>query len=258
MRIFWQSFIDGSVNAPYMALLGEYLNRIAAPGTTVHVEGISPPDREFGRLSELRCAVQAIDKGIDAEASGFDAYVMGHFQDPGLYELRSALAIPVIGTGESTLLAASQLGRRLGLVTLDPVYEVWHLEQADRYGLNGRVIQVTGLGCEPRDFADAFAGDPAAHSRLMESFMSCAAPLVTGGADVVIPAGVLPGLLVGREYGLKVGHAPVINCAAVALKSAEMWVQLRALNGTEPSRGSSFKRASALARSDFQALLPRN
>ena len=91
MRIFWQSFVDASVNAPYMARLSEYLNNIAASGTTVHVEGITPPDREFGRLAELRCAVQAIDNGIAAEEGGFDAFVMGHFQDPGLYELRSTL-----------------------------------------------------------------------------------------------------------------------------------------------------------------------
>ncbi|HAQ82895.1 MAG: hypothetical protein CFE30_13355 [Bradyrhizobium sp. PARBB1] len=258
MRIFWQSFVDASVNAPYMARLSEYLNNIAAPGTTVQVEGISPPDREFGRLAELRCAVQAIDNGIAAEESGFDAFVMGHFQDPGLYELRSTLDIPVVGTGEATLLAASQLGRRLGLVTLDPVFEVWHYEQAERYGLGDRVVHVTGLGCKPEDFAAAFAGDQAAHARMIEDFLACALPLVERGADVVIPAGVLPGLLIGRERGLKVGHAPVVNCAAVALKSAEMWVQLRQLNGTEPSRGPSFKRASALARDDFRAMLARN
>ena len=68
MRIFWQSFVDASVNAPYMALLSEYLNNIAAPGATVHVEGISPPDREFGRLAEPRCAVQAIDNGAEPRA----------------------------------------------------------------------------------------------------------------------------------------------------------------------------------------------
>jgi Asp/Glu/hydantoin racemase len=258
MRIFWQSFVDASANAPYMAGLSEYLNQIAAPGTTVHVEGISPPDREFGRLAELRCAVQAIDNGIEAEERGFDAYVMGHFQDPGLYELRSALDIPVIGVGESTLLAASQLGRRLGLVTLDPVFEIMHYEQAERYGLGDRVIHVTGLGCKPEDFTGAFAGDQAAHARMIGSFKACALPLVERGADVVIPAGVLPGLLIGREHGLKIGHAPVVNCAAIALKSAEMWVQLRELNGVEPSRGPSFRRASAVARSDFRALLARN
>ena len=50
----------------------------------------------------------------------------------------------------------------------------------------------------------------------------------------------------------------MVNCAAVALKSAEMWVQLREINGTEPSRGPSFKRASDMARNDFRALLARN
>jgi hypothetical protein len=223
----------------------------------VHVEGISPPDREFGRLAEFRCAIQAVDNGLTAEESGFDAFVMGHFQDPGLYELRSALEIPVIGAGESTLLAASQLGRRLGLVTLDVAFEVWHYEQADRYGLGDRIVHVTGMGCRPEDFAAAFAGDQAAHGRMLEDFTACALPLVERGADVVVPAGVLPGLLIGREYGFKVAHAPVINCAAVALKSAEMWVQLRKLNGTEPSRGPSFKRASALSRDDFRAMLAR-
>ena len=107
MRIYWQSFVDSTASAPYMARLATYLNDIAAPGTSVHVEGISPPNRDFGRLTEFRCAIQAVDNGIAAQESGFDAYVMGHFQDPGLYELRSAVTIPVIGAGEATLLAAS-------------------------------------------------------------------------------------------------------------------------------------------------------
>ncbi len=94
MKIFWQSFVDASSNAPYLAKLSSYLNEIAAPGTSVHVSGLTPPDRDFGRLSEFRCAVAAIDNGLQAEDDGFDAYVMGHFQDPGLYELRSALQIP--------------------------------------------------------------------------------------------------------------------------------------------------------------------
>jgi allantoin racemase len=181
--------------------------------------------------------------------------VMGHFQDPGLYELRSAVRIPVIGTGESTLLAASQLGRRIGLVTIDACFEVWHYEQADRYGLGGRVTQVAGIGCRPEDFSAAFAGDAEARSRMLADFRKCAQPMVEAGVDVIVPAGVLPGLLISSEYGLTVGHAPVVNCAAVALKSAEMWVQLRKLNGTEPSRGPSFALASKQARDDFRALV---
>lgn len=254
MRIYWQSFIDASASAPYMARLAAYLNAIAAPGTTVEVSGLSPPDRDYGRLSEMRCAVQAIDKALAAEAAGFDAVVMGHFQDPGLYEMRSALRIPVVGVGEATLHAAMQLGRRLGLVTLDPVFEVIHLEQADRYGLSSCIRQVVGLGCRPEDFSDAFAGDPEARRRLLDDFAACAAPLVAGGADVIVPAGVLPGLLIGGERGFRVGHAPVINCAAAGLKAAEMWAALYRIDGIEPSRGPSFALAPARAREDFRRL----
>jgi allantoin racemase len=257
VRIFWQSFVDKATSASYMARLATYLNEIAAPGTMVHVEGITPADRDFGRLSEFRCAIQAVDNGLVAQEQGFDAYVMGHFQDPGLYELRSALTIPVVGVGEATLLAASQLGRRLGLVTLDKTFEVWHYEQAERYGLGGRVLHVTSMGCRPEDFSAAFAGDAAARARMLSDFADCARPLVDRGADVVIPAGVLPGLLIASERGFKIGHAPVVNCAAVALKSAEMWVQLQRLNGTEPSRGPSFALANERARLDFRALVAR-
>lgn len=257
VRIFWQSFVDQATSAPYMARLASYLNEIAAPGTTVHVEGITPADRDFGRLSEFRCAIQAIDNGLAAQDNGFDAYVMGHFQDPGLYELRSALTIPVVGVGEATLLAASQLGRRLGLVTLDSAFEVWHYEQADRYGLSGRVVHVTGMGCRPEDFSAAFAGDATAKTRMLSDFAACAQPLVDRGADVIIPAGVLPGLLIASEHGFKIGYAPVVNCAAVALKSAEMWVQLQRLNGTGPSRGPSFALANDRARQDFRATVAR-
>src|SRR5947209_1633018 len=131
MRVFWQSFVDEEASAPYLRALSAYLASIAAADVSVEVRGLSPSDRDFGRLAELRCAVQAVSNGIDAERAGYDAFVLGHFQDPGLYELRSTLRIPVIGAGEATLLAAAQLGRRLGLVTLDPVFEVWHLEQAE-------------------------------------------------------------------------------------------------------------------------------
>ncbi|MEJ2624258.1 MAG: aspartate/glutamate racemase family protein [Pseudolabrys sp.] len=255
MKIFWQSFVDASVSQAYLSRLQSYLDGIAATGTSVHVEGLSPPDRDFGRLGEFRCAIGAVRNGIRAEKEGYDAFVMGHFQDPGLYELRSTLAVPVVGTGEATLLAASQLGRRLALVTLDAAFEIWHYEQVERYGLAGRVTHVGALGCVPQDFTAAFAGDADAKQRLMAGFHNCASPLVKAGADVVVPAGVLPGLLISSEFGLKVGHAPVVSCAAVALKSAEMWVQLRQLNGIEPSRGPSFRLAGQQAKQDFLDML---
>lgn len=254
MKIYWQSFVDGVVGASYLARLQDYLREIAAPGTEVTVFGMTPPDRDFGRLSEMRCAIQAVAAGIDAEDAGYDAFVMGHFQDPGLYELRSTLRIPVIGTGEATLLAASQLGRRIGLVTLDPAFEVWHLEQAERYGLGDRVKFCTGMGLTPQDFDVCFGGDSGKRRELLDGFTQIARPMVKQGADVIVPAGVLPGLLVGTEKGFNVDGAPVVNCAAVALKSAEMWVQLHQMSDLEPNRGAAFALAPQRAREDFRKL----
>jgi len=255
MRVFWQSFVDETASAPYLKRLKAYLSEIAAPDVSVDVSGISPPDRDFGRLAELRCAIRAIDNGVEAERAGYDVYVLGHFQDPGLYELRATLQIPVVGVGEASLFVAAQLGRRIGLVTLHPAFEVWHFEQAERYGLGARVTHVRGLGFEPADFSAAFEGDASARARLLARFSECAAPMVEDGADVIVPAGVLPGLLVASERGYRVGHAPVVNCASVALKAAEMWGQLRRLDGLEPSRGPSFALSSERAKADFQALL---
>ncbi|MFN8222186.1 MAG: aspartate/glutamate racemase family protein [Gaiellales bacterium] len=255
MRIWWQSFVDGAQNRPYIERLGGHLAEIADDGTTVDVSGITPPDRHFGRLTEFRCAAIAIDNAIEAQAQGFDAFVMGHFQDPGLYEARSAVDIPVIGLGEVTMHWAAQLGRNLALISIDPVFERWHLEQGDLYGLAGRVSHVRGLGVVVEDFAPAFAGDHDAYARLVSSFRAIAQPLVDDGADVIIPAGALPGLLLAREHGMTVGHAPVVNCVVVALKLAEAATRIARLTGLGPSRGPSFARAPQGAIDDFRAFV---
>ncbi len=257
MRIWWQSFVDPKQNATYLHRLSAYLNEIADEGTEVDVVGTSPPDRHFGRLTELRCSVLAVDNALEAAAQDYDAFAFGHFQDPGLYEARSAVRIPVLGLGESSLHWSAQLGRHLALITIDAAFERWHLEQADRYGLTGRVTHVVGMGAVVEDFAAAFAGDETAHRRMLDGLRALARPLVDAGADVVLPAGALPGLLLAGERGLTIGHAPVVNCVAVLLKLTEAAVRLYELTGTEPSRGPSFALASEGAIDDFRTFVAR-
>ena len=52
----------------------------------------------------------------------------------------AAVDIPVVGLGEATLLAALSMGRRLGLVTIDPVFIDWHERQVRAHGLDQRVL----------------------------------------------------------------------------------------------------------------------
>ena len=257
MRIWWQSFVDPTQNAPYLERLRAYLDELADDVTSVDVHGITPPDRDFGRLTEFRCAALAIDNALESAERGYDAFVMGHFQDPGLYEARSAVQIPVLGLGEVVLHWASLLGRRIALVSIDRVFDCWHREQAELYGLGDRILDVTGLDLVVEDFAPAFAGDEDAYSRLLTRFRELVAPLVEAGADVIVPAGALPGLLFAREHGMTVGHAPVVNSVAVALKLAEAAAKLARLTGLGPSRGPAFALAPDRAIEDFRAFVAR-
>jgi len=255
VRIWWQSFVDPAQNQPYLERLSAYLGEIADDGTSVDVHGLTPPDRDFGRLTEFRCAALAIDNALESAEQGYDAFVIGHFQDPGLYEARSAVEIPVLGLGELALHWAALLGRHIALVSIDPVFDRWHREQADLYGLGDRITHVTGLGLVVEDFAPAFAGDADAYARLLERFRDLVEPLVEGGADVIVPAGALPGLLFAAEHGLTVGHAPVVNCVAVALKLTEAAARLARLTGLGPSRGPAFALAPERAIADFRAFV---
>ena len=119
-RVWYQSFVHPIEQAPYIKRLQDLLDSVAGPDFKFEVHGLDPPDQHFHPLTEFRCAAQTIRHALEAERAGYDAFVIGHFQEPGLLEIRGAVDIPVIGLGEANLLAALSMGRRIGLVTIDP------------------------------------------------------------------------------------------------------------------------------------------
>jgi len=71
--------------------------------------------------------------------------------------------------------------------------------------------------------------------------------LLDQGIEVIIPAGGLPSLLLEDEEDLSMGDAILLNGLAVVVKAAEGAVDLRRLNGTGPSRASTFASPSEAA-----------
>jgi len=239
-RIWYQSFVDAVEQAPYLDRLRTRLAALAGPGVEIALHGMAPPDRHFHPLSEFRCA----------EAEGCAAFVIGHFQEPGLTECRGAVDIPVIGLGEATMLFACSLGRRVGLVTISPAFVPWHEEQIVRHGLERRVIGVTAIEADLARFVRAFT-DPAEHEAVRAAFAEQVRPLIARGADVLIPAGGLPMLLFAGLQPFAVDGVPVLEGIATVLKSAEMAVALHRITGVAASRSGLYARASAGAVEDF-------
>jgi Asp/Glu/hydantoin racemase len=249
-KICYQSYVDPVEQSSYIDCLKEYLDAVAGPGFSYEVIGISPPDRELHRLTEWRGATQAIRNAVEAEKQGYDAFIQGHFQDPGLYELRSAVEIPVLSLGEASMLFACTLGRKIALVTIDPYFIPMHEEQVARYGLGERVVAIKAIRVGVADFHRAFT-DQAVSGEILRQFQEQSQPLADSGIEVIIPAGGLPTLLFARLKNFAIGKAVVLNGIAVTVKMTEMAVTLRRLNGTGASRASTFAGPSAAALREF-------
>ena len=243
-RLWYQSFVHPTEQKPYIDRLQGLLDTVAAPGTRFEVHGLDPPDHLFHPLTEFRCAAQTIRNALEAERAGYDAFVIGHFQEPGLLEIRGALDIPVIGLGEATMLASLSMGRRLGLVTIDPVFIDWHERQITACGLNQRVAGVRAIQMDLPRFMRAFT-DEATYAQVRAEFVDQVRPLVRDGAEVIIPAGGLPMLLFARECPFVIDGALVLNGIAVVAKAAEMALALQRLTGSVVSRRGTYAKASA-------------
>jgi Asp/Glu/hydantoin racemase len=252
MRIWYQSYVDHENGAGYWDRLRPHLAAIADPGTEIVVHGITPHDSYAHPIVEFRCAREVICNAIRAEREGYDAFVIGHFQDAGLYECRSVVDIPVLALGEASMLHACTLGQRSGIVTINPRYISWFHHQIIKYGLERRVTGVHAMRFEPGEILRAYESAALAEE-VAQKFAEQAAPLVAQGVDVLIPGGGIPMLLFAALHGHAVAGAPVINGIPIVVKAAEMAVRLRRLTGLGVSRTADFVKAPPHVIEEFLA-----
>lgn len=235
MRICYQSFINEELAPDYLSELQDHLDAAAGPDTEVHLKTLTPADSYAHPAVELRCSRQVLGNAIRAEKEGFDAFVLGHMQDSGLWECKSVVDIPVLGLGECSMLHACTLGMRIGIVTINKRFIPGFLQQIRRYGLEQRVVGVDAMSFEPGEITAAFASQER-FEQAATSFEAQAAPLVADGVDVLIPGGGIPMLLFGKQHGFNVRGAPVLNGLPALVKMTETAVVLKQQYGLAMSR----------------------
>jgi len=239
MKIWYQSYVDAEHGETYWSYLRTHLTDIIDVDTQIDIKGITPHDSYAHPLVEFRCAREMICNAVKAQRNGYDAFVVGHFQDAGLYEAKSVVDIPVIGLGEASMLYACQLGQRSGIVTINPKYISWLQQQITKYGLSARVTGVHAMTFQPGQIMDAFGSEDKI-LQVKNEFAEQAKPLVKQGVDVLIPGGGIPMLLFAAIQAHAVDGAPVVNGIPIAVKMAEMAVKLKRATGLEVSRVADF------------------
>jgi allantoin racemase len=245
-RIWFQGATDRVHMAPYIARVEAHLKAILDPQFSGTFNTTTPPATTTHALTELRIAANFVRNAVQAEREGYDAVAITHFQDAGLMETKSAVGIPVLGLGETSLFHACTLGRKLGLVTINPAFVPWHEEQVIRYGLQQRVIGVRAVEATVSDFIDAFASEEA-YRKLEPKWTRECRILLEAGADVIVPAGGLPMMLYAAQPGASIDGAPIVNGISVIAKTAEIFVRMR----TSVSRRSNFARPPDKALREF-------
>lgn len=245
-KIWFQGATDKVHMAPYIAKVEAHLKSILDPEFSATFHTTTPPATTTHAITEFRIARNLIRNAVEAEKQGYDAMAITHFQDAGLAEVKSVAEIPVLGLGETTLFHACTLGRKLGLITINPIFIPWHEDQVIRYGLQQRVVGVRAVPATVADFINAFASAEALQKLKPLWEKECRA-LLDAGADVIVPAGGLPMMLFSGEFE----GAPVVNGVTLIAKSAELAIKLRKLGMAKVSRRSNFVKPPEKALKEF-------
>lgn len=244
MKIWHQSFTVLEHLGAYADGLRSHFARVARPGTEIVLHGMDPgtyrsnyPGEDIRHVAlQYLHGMQFVTAGLQAEAHGYDAYAISSLPDPALREIRSMLEIPVVGYGESAMLAACLLGRRFGVLgfiaELVPLIE----DNVRRYGLEARFAGARDVGFRFADVLAAYS-EPAA---LIERFRAAARALLAHGADVIIPGEAPLCVLLAANGVSEVDGAPVLDALSAWVKCAEMLVDLRVQSGIRGARRGYF------------------
>src|SRR5579862_1473043 len=197
-RIWAQGATDQVGHRNYLAQLLPHMKACTDPGFALEFKTMTPSVTTVHALSEFRFSRQVIRGAIQAERENYDVFFMNHFQDVGLYDARASVNIPVLGLGEATLLHACTMGRRLGLLAINPAFVPTHAEQIHRYGLQQRIAGIRAINANIADYMEAFAA-PAKKAELWGLFQGEARRLIDAGADIIIPTGGIPMMLFGDD-----------------------------------------------------------
>ena len=252
MRIWHQSFtVLGNLPA-YARALAAHFKKVARPGTEVVMHGMHDDtyktnypgtDIQYSYFQNLH-ASQFVLGGLAAEESGFDAYAIMTLPEPGLRDIRSLIDIPVVGYGESSILTASMLGDRMGVLLfireMAPVID----SNVQRMGLTGRFAGAHFVGFGFDDVLKAF-DDP---NELLERFHAAARQLIASGAEAIIPGEAPLCVLLAKHGVSRVDDVPVVDAIGATIKMAEMMADLRKSCGLSPARSGYFTRQPPRAR----------
>jgi len=213
------------ITESFAPLILEEFTRVARPDTEIsNVFLRSGPASVESAYDEALATPDTIAQVRQAEREGVDAVIINCMGDPGLDAAREVVSIPVIGPCETSMHVAAMLGHKFSvlavLARIIPEFE----DKAQKYGVRDKLASVRSIDLPVLDLEK---GREQFVSRAVDK--SVEAIKEDGAHVIVLGCTGLAGLAQQIENALRErGYdVPVIDPASMALKMAEMLVDLK-------------------------------
>ncbi len=200
MKIWVQSATaigkDARVNR-YGESLKKHIEKVARPGTTVHVHGVEvvTPRPDMYLLSKHVQISNLIRNTRKAQEEGYDAFVVVCTLDPGFHELREMLDIPVVFILETLVQLACLLSPKFSFLAHNRSLLLRIVEKVKQYGLQERMTPGVYLDFSHSDF-NAMYENPRPY---LDAFLEKGKKLVEQGANMIIVSGTPSQLFLGTR-----------------------------------------------------------
>ncbi len=238
MKIWCQSVSALGKNPlwnPYEQALKKYVQGIVRPGTKVDVHGVEvmSPALSWLHYAEYLNTSQVINNALQAEREGYDAFALLCMDDPGFYELRQIVNIPVVSAGETGFYMACQLAPKFAILAYNAAPLRRQTENARHYGLGERLVPSGAFGITLTELAAGF-NNP---EPIIKGAEEMAKKAGEQGAAILVPGcGCLNMVLVSNKIR-KLAGIPILDVTGTAVKTAELLVELRSLGVERSSLG---------------------
>lgn len=210
----------------------EHLNRVCRPGTTIDIhtlpaaaypKAIPEGVVRYGAV-EIFFSQYFARQAYEAERQGYDAFVIGTSQDPGLREARSLAEIPVLGYGETSFHVAAMTGHNFAIVGFIPELAEPLAENVKSAGLEHRFRGFSYIANGAELVPRALEGDTAP---FVEAFEQAARKSIEDGAQLIIPGEGLPNEILVKEGIFDIDGVPILDSDGLIIKMAENLVEMQ-------------------------------
>jgi len=221
--------------ASYDQSLRRHVREVVRSDTIVEVHGVdqAPPRPDKYLLSKLVQVSRIVMNARQAEKEGFDVFVVVCTLDPGFYEVRELLDIPVVFSLETSVLLACMLAPKFSFLTHNESLMLRIREKVKQYGLEERMTPGVYLDLSHKDFNNMYKNP----KPYLDAFISNGRKVIEQGANIILVSGN-PSHLFLLDHGVReIDGVPILDGCGASVKFGELMVDLKNIGIVRSKRG---------------------